>query len=60
MAGHADVEPVMDSGGQIQQFDSHLSGLGKFLNVFPALLRFGFRSYSDLDDRFQYLSVNIS
>jgi hypothetical protein len=39
MAGHAEVEPVLDSGGQIQQFDSHLSGLVEFLNVFPALSR---------------------
>jgi hypothetical protein len=39
MAGNPVVQPVVDLGGQIQQFDSHLSDLGEFLNFFPALLR---------------------
>jgi hypothetical protein len=65
MAGDALVEPALDLGGQIKNFDGHgvvlfKSGFVAAWSPNPHDAYIGVRAYiAYLDDIFQYLSVNI-
>jgi hypothetical protein len=66
VTGDADVEPAMELGGQIKQFDSHSLVLFKVPaqsspTASQVTLRLGVEiNILYLADRFQYLSVNVS